>query len=264
VAQAQLLRAVMGRASSRRLLFPALLLALGGAGYALAQNVDGLDIQQVLKRGEANEDDAATFAHEVERRGDAVRDEVREMAKSGEANMRRNAGVVRGGPGGAIDFDTIASTVEAGGDKNGHAPQLIVFASLSMPKDSLKALIHDTAKAGGSVVFNGFPNNSMKQFQQGVMQVVDRQSDFGNVGIDPRLFRAFQVTSVPSFVVVTSDFDLCDGLACRTQVPPYDTMSGNVTLDYVLDTFAKGGGPGAPIAAQALHRLHAEPAVATR
>src|SRR3546814_8432960 len=72
------------------------------------------------------------------------------------------------------------------------APQLIVFASLSMPEQSLKQLIRDTAKAGGTVVFNGFPGNSMKAFQQGIMKVVDNQDAYGSIGIDPRLFRAFR------------------------------------------------------------------------
>src|SRR3546814_14300025 len=61
------------------------------------------------------------------------------------------------------------------------APQLIVFASLSMPEQSLKQLIRDTAKAGGTVVFNGFPGNSMKAFQQGIMKVVDNQDASGSI-----------------------------------------------------------------------------------
>src|SRR3546814_2065943 len=83
------------------------------------------------------------------------------------------------------------------------APQLIVFASLAMPEQGLKQLIRDAAKAGGTVVFSGFPGNSMKAFQQGIMKVVDNQDAYGSIGIDPRLFRAFDVTAVPAIVVVT-------------------------------------------------------------
>src|SRR3546814_16743914 len=81
-----------------------------------------------------------------------------------------------------------ASTDLDASDKG--APQLIVFASLSMPEQSLKKLIRDTAKAGGTVVFNGFPGNSMKAFQQGIMKVVDNEDAYGSIGIDPRLFRS--------------------------------------------------------------------------
>ena len=75
------------------------------------------------------------------------------------------------------------------------------------------------------------------------------------VGIDPRLFRAFGVVAVPTYVVTGSDFDLCDGFDCVTAVPPHDRMTGNVSAAYALETFARGGGPGALIAAQHLARL---------
>jgi conjugal transfer pilus assembly protein TrbC len=75
------------------------------------------------------------------------------------------------------------------------------------------------------------------------------------VGIDPRLFRAFNVTAVPTYVVASTDFDLCDGFDCQTQVPPHDRISGNVTADFALETIARGGGPSARIASQYLARL---------
>ena len=75
------------------------------------------------------------------------------------------------------------------------------------------------------------------------------------VGIDPRLFRAFGIETVPTYVVTSSDLDLCDGFDCRTQVPPHDRMSGNVSVSYALETFAQGGGPGALLASQHLARL---------
>ena len=58
------------------------------------------------------------------------------------------------------------------------APQLIAFASLSMPPKALRQLIEDTARAGGVVVFRGFPNNSMKEFSQALGKIVDREDDF--------------------------------------------------------------------------------------
>src|SRR3546814_5969162 len=112
------------------------------------------------------------------------------------------------------------------------APQLIVFASLSMPEQSLKKLIRDTAKAGGTVVFNGFPGNSMKAFQQGIMKVVDNEDAYGSIGIDPRLFRAFDVAAVPAILVVTSEFELREGLHSRTSDAPFARISGNVTLEH--------------------------------
>lgn len=233
----------------------AVLLAACGGSIALAQNVDGLDIQHILSRGEAADPDAEALIREVARRGDEMRADAREAADAGNRNLSENKGVLAGGPTGAIDFDEmLAASKELEASDKG-APQLIVFASLSMPEQSLKQLIRDTAKAGGTVVFNGFPGNSMKAFQQGIMKVVDNQDAYGSIGIDPRLFRAFDVTAVPAIVVVTSEFELCDGFNCRTSVPPYDRMSGNVPLEYALETFVDGRGPGSAIASQALARL---------
>src|SRR3546814_19599319 len=86
--------------------------------------------------------------------------------------------------------------------------------------------------------------------------IVAREDDFANIGIDPRLFRAFDVAAVPTYVAVSSDFDLCAGFACRTQVPAHDRMVGNVTLEYALTTFAEANGTGARVAAVGLKRLH--------
>ena len=196
-----------------------------------------------------------THIREVSRRGDEMRADAKEAADAGNRNLAENKGVLDGGPTGPIDFDQMlaASTDLETSDKG--APQPIVFASLSMPEQSLKKLIRDTAKAGGTVVFNGFPGNPMKAFQQGIMKVVDNQDAYDSIGIDLRLFRAFDVTAVPVIVVVTSDFKLCDGFDCRTAVPPFDRMSGNASLEYGLETFADGKGPGAEIAGQALARL---------
>ena len=124
-----------------------------------------------------------------------------------------------------------------------------------MPEASLRQLIADTARAGGVVVFRGFPNNSMKLFTQAIARVVERQDEYDNIDIDPRLFRAFEVRAVPTYVVVSSDFDLCAGFSCRTAVPPFDRIIGNVTVDYALSTFAEGGGPGAAVARVGLANL---------
>jgi len=247
----------LSQLSRRAKLFACLagLCAMGG-GIAVAQSVDGIDIDRIMSAADRGNPDAEALAREVAARAEALRSEAEAAARDGQDNMERNAGGLGGPSSGPVDFDELLSTSVENQTDRGRAPFLIVFASLSMPEDSLKRLIRDTSKAGGMVVFNGFPGNSMKAFQQGILKVVENNSDYGNVGIDPRLFRAFKVTAVPTVVVVTSDFDPCDGFDCSTQLPPFDRMSGNVPLDYVLETFASGNGPGASIARQALSRLH--------
>lgn len=235
----------------------AALLGIAGISAVLAQSVDGIDVQAIKKRSAELQADAEAFVNQVKDRGDAFREDAANTNDAGMANMQRVAkSDLPKGPSGPVDFDEIvagaASNATAG---KGDAPQFIVFASLSMPPQSLKKLIGDTAKAGGVVVFRGFPNNSMKEFATALGKIVDRQDDFANVGIDPRLFRAFDVQAVPTYVAVSSDFDLCAGFSCQTKVPPYDRMVGNVSVQFALEQFAEGNGPGARVAAVGLSNM---------
>lgn len=242
----------------RKLLWAAVsLLGTASVSALLAQTIDGVDVQAVKKRAADLQADAEAFANQVKDRGDAMREEAATVRDRGMENMQRVSRTeLPKGPAGPVDFDEIvqgASTNATAG--KGEAPQFIAFASLSMPPQALKQMIADTARAGGVVVFRGFPNNSMKEFAARLGKIVERQDDFTNIGIDPRLFRAFDVQAVPTYIAVSSDFDLCAGFSCRTKVPPYDRMVGNVTVEHALDTFAAGNGPGARVATVGLANL---------
>lgn len=230
----------------------------GVAGIqALAQNVDGIDVEAIKRRSAAMKDDAETFVQHVRNRGDAFREEAIAVRKGGSENMVALAKTdIPTNGSDAFDFDEIikGASQNIAGTK-GEAPQFVAFASLSMPPAALRQLIADTAKAGGVVVFRGFPNNSMKAFSAALGKVVTEQDQLSNVGIDPRLFRAFDVQAVPTYVAVSTDFDLCSGMNCKTDVPPHDRITGNVSVKYVLDTFVEAHGPGAGVAAVALRNL---------
>ncbi len=229
------------------------LLGTAGISALLAQTVEGIDIQAIKRRAAGLTADADAFVNQVKDRGDAFREEALALQDGGTKNMRRAAiSELPSGPNGAVDFDAIVSGAAANLDaRGGEAPQFIAFASLSMPPASLKQMVSDMAKAGGIVVFRGFPNDSMKAFTTELAKVVNEQ-DFSSIGVDPRLFRAFDVQAVPTYVAVSSDFDPCSGFHCTTPLPPYDRMTGNVTVRYALDSFVEGNGPGARVAAVAL------------
>ena len=116
-------------------------------------------------------------------------------------------------------------------------------------------MMDDVTRAGGVVVFRGLTQGSAKVMTDALSRVLKPGEQMDGVGIDPRLFRAFGIEAVPTYVVTSSDFDLCDGFDCTTAVPPFDRMSGNVTAAHALTTFAQGSGPGAKLAAQHLARL---------
>lgn len=230
---------------------------LGGLSALFAQSVDGLDIEAIKRRAAELQADAESFANHVRNRGDAHRAEAEQVREEGMDALRGLADLdLPTGPQGAIDFDELVTSAGANATSpRGSAPLLIVFASLSMPEESLKRLIADTTRARGVVVFRGFPDNSAKRFTTAIAKLVKDEADSASIGIDPRLFRAFDVRAVPTYVAVSSDFDLCDGFSCKTQVPPFDRLVGNVTLDYALSSFAEGKGPGAAVASTALSNL---------
>lgn len=237
--------------------------ALAGVAaiQAVAQNVDGLDLEAIRQRSATLKEDAETFVNHVKGRGYAFRDEALAVQKTGtdslvelaKTDLPMNGAKNDKGP---VDSDEIikGAAQNVAGTK-GDAPQLIVFASLSMPPKALRQLIGDASRAGGIVVFRGFPNNSMKAFSAALGKVVNEQDQLANVGIDPRLFRAFDVQAVPTYVAVSSEFDLCSGFNCKTALPPHDRMSGNVSIKYVLEAFVDSHGPGAGVAAVALRNM---------
>jgi conjugal transfer pilus assembly protein TrbC len=137
----------------------------------------------------------------------------------------------------------------------GEGPMFMVFASLSMPQASLSRLIADTSKAGGVVVFRGFPGGSTKAFAEGLKRVVTDEGQEAHIAIDPRLFRAFKVEAAPTFVAAGREYELCDGLDCTSATPDHDRLTGNVTVEYALESFAGGKGPGAGVARVALTQL---------
>ncbi len=235
-------------------------LALGIAGGGNAQTVNGLDLAKVRERAKLSPEDAEAFTGIVARRGEALRSEAMQSAAQARANGERYAAEVSpsGRPGDTFDFDAM---VAASGNEMispEDAPRLVAFASLSMPDASLSRMITDVSRAGGVVVFRGFPGNSARRFTGTIARLLPEGAKGAAIGIDPRLFRAFEVTAVPTYVVTSTDFDLCDGFDCRTAVPPHDRMTGNVTAEHALDTFARGGGPGAAVAAVYRDRLTAQ------
>lgn len=237
------------RALSPRTALPLLLgfgLVVSFAVELFAQTVEGVEAGRLREAAKAQEKDVRSFAHEVRRRGEALREEAL-AARAGATANRLRAPAVPGKTTGVFDFDQLiadAQSARAGPAKNA-GPRFIAFASMAMPVGSLRAMIRDVGNAGGVVVFRGFQNNSVKAFSAAMLKVVDKGQKTQGIGIDPRLFRAFAITAVPTYVVTSTDLELCDGFACVTPLPPHDRIDGNVTAGFALETFAAGGGPGA-------------------
>lgn len=233
--------------------------ALGGA---LASPSDpGIDLEAIRQRAADQSGEAEALAANARERAKGLDREAASNAEAAKINGRTYASQVSRATATDSTFDFDQMVTDAGDmakEGMGKAPRFIAFASLSMPAQALRQMMDDVTRAGGVVVFRGLSKGSAKLMTDALTKVLKPGERMDGVGIDPRLFRAFAVNEVPAYVVTASDFDLCSGLECTTSVPPFDRMTGNVTAEYALRTFAAGGGPGAKIAAQHLTLIQEE------
>ncbi len=138
-------------------------------------------------------------------------------------------------------------------------PPLLVMVSLSMPDDSLKALIRDVGAVGGQVIMRGFHEGSLKATAARLQTLVIKDSDKSGVGIDPRLFQTFDVKAVPTFIMPAGPIGECNTPGCIPAAPVHDRISGNITLRYALETLRSDGVKAKSRSAQYLKRLGGSP-----
>lgn len=135
---------------------------------------------------------------------------------------------------------------------------LFYFVSWSMPLSLLRSYAVEAMWDGGTLVFRGIPPGmTWTQFVlHDLKSIVYGKGASANISIDPRLFDAYKVTSVPTIVFTTTR----QNLACDIDVPfvyhkqtltykacppvasaAYDKIVGGVTSVYALQTFIDGG-----------------------
>lgn len=219
-----------------------------------AQSAEELDIKALEARAQAFQDDAQALFDFAIANSEAQASEAQGVVDAASAAVQDLDASGLAGVKGPVDFDAIVTGAKAGSAQSKGAPLFIAFASLSMPEDALSRLISDTTRSGGVVVFRGFSTGNPQGFVSGIRKVVD-QVGASNVAIDPRLFRSFAVDRVPTFVALATDFEPCDQLDCVTAPPPHDRIAGNVSVSYVLETFAAANGPGAAVSRAALANM---------
>lgn len=233
------------------------------AGFAAASAQDAapeLDLAQVRARASEHAQDAEALATSVRTKADALAEDARAARQRSHENRAAYAATAQATAStGPLDLDgMIRAQADAEVTAMGEAPRFIAFASLSMPEPSLKALVRDVTRAGGVTVLRGFPQGDSARFKKRIAAIWSDSPEAGALGIDPRLFRAFDIEVAPSFVMIASDFAPCDGFDCRDILSPHDHIAGNISVAEVLDTFASGGGPGAQLARLHLRRLEGE------
>jgi conjugal transfer pilus assembly protein TrbC len=219
-----------------------------------------LDLAEIRARANEYTKDAEALATAVRTKADALAQDAKQIQQEANDNRAGYAATAQAAVDeGPLDLDgMIRAQADAEAASLMETPKFIAFASLGMPEASLKALVRDMTQAGGITVLRGFPQGDSKAFKQRLAAIWSDGDEAGALGIDPRLFRAFQIEAAPSFVMVASDFAPCDGFDCTDAVPPHDRVAGNISVEEVLNTFASGSGPGARLALLHLRRMQGE------
>ncbi len=125
--------------------------------------------------------------------------------------------------------------------------EVILFTSLSVPAASWRQSARDAARIGAPLLLRGVGSGG---FRATVSAIGGRLGGHdAGVAIDPRLFRLFRIARVPAVVVVPGGVAPCKSRGCSQDAPPpFDLVTGNISLASALHTVAAEGGPGRAVA----------------
>lgn len=114
-------------------------------------------------------------------------------------------------------------------------PRLLVFVTLAMPQESLKALVAQAERSKATLLLRGMHNNSLRQTVTAVRALIGAR-DVG-WAIDPEAFDRYGVRVAPTFVLVRAGAgaERCSAQSCAGD-DDYVSISGDVSIDYALET----------------------------
>ena len=133
------------------------------------------------------------------------------------------------------------------------SPELMVFVSFSMPRESLERIVIQSEKSGAVMVLRGFKGNSMARMGEEIAKLIGKRNV--TALIHPPAFTQFKVTQVPALVLAKpSQATRIDTDGCATPTS-YIKVDGDVTQDYALDLIERQAPTWADAARQFSLRL---------
>ena len=151
-------------------------------------------------------------------------------------------------PGAVPDFSLPAPAVKP------PSAEVLIFTSLAVPVASWHAAARDAARIGATLVLRGVVKASLPATARRIRARLGG-ADAG-VAIDPRLFRLFGITRVPAVVVVPGGVPPCRSRGCAEDAPPpFDRVSGNLSLAAALEAVTAEGEAGRSAARRYLATL---------
>ncbi|HHV7523712.1 TPA: type-F conjugative transfer system pilin assembly protein TrbC [Burkholderia orbicola] len=113
---------------------------------------------------------------------------------------------------------------------------LMIFASFTMPRESLKRVVKQANRVGATVVLRGFKDNSLKETTLAINALGEGS---GNVVINPNAFTKYKVKAVPTLVLAKAEsLDQVDNEGCALPAN-FVSVAGDVSVDYALDEVSR-------------------------
>lgn len=116
--------------------------------------------------------------------------------------------------------------------KPSELPELMVFASFSMPKEALDRMIIQSEKSGAVIVFRGLKGDSLTRMGEEIAKMIGTRNV--TAIIHPPAFKQFKVERVPALVLARPSQAANvteDGCASTSS---YIKVDGDVTQDYAM------------------------------
>jgi conjugal transfer pilus assembly protein TrbC len=133
-------------------------------------------------------------------------------------------------------------------------PDLLVFVSFAMPRASLERLAADAARTGAVMVFRGPKEGSLRKTLQAFEPLARRGA---SAILHPEAFTRHRIETVPVYVLGNTGG--CQADSNETACQGVLRISGDASLDFILERMARADHPLAAVAEARLARLRKEP-----
>lgn len=133
-------------------------------------------------------------------------------------------------------------------------PDLLVFVSFAMPRASLERLAAEAARAGAVLVFRGPKEGSLRKTFQAFEPLARRGA---SAILHPEAFAHHRIEAVPAYVL--SSAGGCQAVSDDTACQDVLRVSGDASLDFILERMARANHPLAGAAEARLARLRGKP-----
>lgn len=123
--------------------------------------------------------------------------------------------------------------------------RLYIFISLSLHKQTLRALLREAKRVGGVLVLRGLKENSWQKTIELMLPILEESQN--GIILDPTLFKRFKIDRVPTIVLTNDDSTNGESSSIESSdmtdqsAATFDKIAGNITIHHALRLFRDKG-----------------------